>query len=96
MTLIKYDIDTDLKIIQFLDESTNKTANISDLRTNIISYYPGLDNHLWHLEKWGMIADVKPQGNGKARKITLIKDYQDCKIKLIMLKVSLGQVNEYF
>jgi len=95
-TVISYDVDRDLKVITFLNECTNKRANITDLRTNTISNNITLDKHLANLEKWEMIKDEKPSGNGKARKITLIKPYDFCRFRLLMLKVSIDHVNNFF
>jgi hypothetical protein len=68
------------------------------LKANVpaLTYTPTLDKHLSNLEKWGFIADVKPQGNGRARKITLIYNYDKTIKHLKLLESALTMVNLHF
>jgi len=98
MTLIKYDVDIDLKILKTIFDSKNGIVNMSDLRHLLGLYQSRLEEHLDYLQKWKMIQDKKPQGPGKAREISIDETttYGECILSLTHLKTAIGLVNEYF
>jgi hypothetical protein len=77
-------------------QSKNQVANITELKSNISCSYTQLDSHIANLERWGLIDDEKPTGNGKARKITFRKSYTHCLSVLTKLKNAIDTVNVFF
>lgn len=95
---ITYDIDLDFKILNFLVGETfnNTKVTISNLKIYLGIHSSRLEEHIQHLAHWNIINDKKPEKNGKARIISLAKDYDKCIFDLMKLKESIDRVNEYF
>lgn len=96
MSLISYDIDIDLKIINTIVMQKGETASMVQLRYNACGTTHKLENHLSNLERWGLIKDKKPTRNGMPRKISLNQHYGDCMSLLMKIKEAIETVNEYF
>lgn len=92
---IKYDIELDLNIINAIVMSKDEVATMSHLRYNSTGINAKLEQHLDNLKKWGMVQDQKPEGFGKARKISLTKTHSECISILTKIKNAIETVNEY-
>lgn len=93
---IKYDVMIDIKILNTVLGSKNQVANITDLRNNAVSYSLTLDEHLANMVRWELITDERPEGNGKARRISLQKPYDFCLHELLRLRTAIETINEFF
>lgn len=97
-SLIKYDIDTDIKILNAIHNSKTGVVNISDLRHQLGLYQARLEEHIDHLSKWKIINDKRPERCGKARQISFNESstYGESILFLVHLKNAVQMVNEYF
>ena len=93
---IIYDITIDIKILETIDTTKEKTVNMTKLRTDVLSNSQKLDDHIENLERWGYIKDEKAEGNGKPRKISLILNHDFCMMELLKLKSAIERINKHF